>query len=213
MKIRFSLRLFLIVFTLATIFFALRYNQRANINDAARNVKRSGGTAHLQRKKPRIVSVPTRVRNVVFQISVPYTVTLPDGSTETRTRMEMAGRNVGYNVQIDEIRFAAGNPPGFSIGSFLTGSNSDIAISAISIPAIHVDTDLVDSLEKLDGLKDIVLCMNQEFFGIEASTRMEPERKTEELKRLGKHLNEAVNLLKSRLPNTKIHQRGLLDPT
>ena len=213
MKIRFSLRLFLVVFTLATVFFGLRYNQRANINTAARNVQRLGGTVHLNCKKPRIVSMPNHVRNVVFQVPVPYTVTLPDGSTETRTRIEIAGRNAGYTIQIDEIRFAAGNPPDFSIGSFLTGSNSDIAIAAISIPAISVDSDLVDSLTKLNGLTDIVLCMDQNFFGVEASTRMDPKTKTKELKRLGKHLGDAVNLLKSRLPNIKIHQRGLSNPT
>ena len=125
----------------------------------------------------------------------------------------MAGRNAGYTVQIDEIRFAAGNPQGFSIGSFLTGSNSDIAIAAISIPAMSVDSDLVDSLTKLNGLTDIVLCMDQNFFGVEASARMETETKTAELKRLGKHLDDAVNLLKSRLQNIKIHQRGLSNPT
>ena len=213
MKIRFSLRHFLIVFTLATVFFALRYNQRANISTAARNVQRSDGSVHLYWKNPRIVSMPNHVSNVVYRIPVPYTVTLPDGLTETRTRLEIAGRNAGYTVQIDEIRFAAASPPDFSIGSFLSGSNLDIAIAVVSIPAISVDSDLVDSLAKLDGLTDIVLCMDENFFAVEASTRMEPATKTEELKRLGKHLNEAVNLLKSRLPNTKIHQRGLLDPT
>ena len=213
MKLKFSLRFFLLVFTVASIFFALRYNQRANIKAAARNIQHSGGTAYPQWKNPRIVSVPNHVPNVVYQIPVPYTVTHPDGSTETKTRMEIAGRNTGYTVQIDEIRFAAGNPSESSVASFLAGSNSDIAIAAISIPAVSVDSDLVDSLKKLNGLNDIVLCVEQEFFGVEASTRMETETKKEELKRMGKHLNDAINLLKSRLPTTRIHERGMLNPT
>ena len=213
MKIRFSLRIFLLVFTVATIFFALRYNQRANINTAARNVQRAGGATHLQWRKPKIVSVPNLVPNVVYQIPVPYTVTLSDGTTETRTRIENAHRNTGYTVQIDEFRFLTGNSPEFNIGSFLTGSNSDIAIAAISIPAVSVDSDLIDSLKKLDGLADIVLCMDQEYFGIEASTRMEPKTKADELKRFSEHLNSAVNLLKSNLPDVRIHQRGLVDLT
>ena len=213
MKFRFNLRLFLLVFTVATIFFALRYNKRSNITAATRAIQQSGGTAHLQWKNPRIVSVPTHVANVVHQIQVPVTVTLPDGSAETRTVMQIAHRNVGYTVQIDEIRFTSANPPKFSIGSFVTGSNSDIAIAVISIPAISIDSDLIDSLNKLHGLNDIVLCMDQNYFGVEASTRMDPQTKTAELKRLSRHLNDAVNLLKNRLPTVRIHKRGILDPT
>jgi len=211
MRIKFSLRWLLILFTivsLAAIFVGWRCNQRSKSQIAAQRIQDQGGEVLYRWQKPRTVKSPVIVFPIVNIAEVPYTETLPDGSQVVRTRTEMFGRNTPNTALIEEFRVGSVDPPGFRVASFLLGSHDDVAISALSIPAAAVEESTVSLLRDIHGLERVLLRVNRHYYAFESSKRATAEQRAQGLERYGEYLKRATELIEKHLPKITLHRRG-----
>ena len=210
MKFKFSFRLFFILFTIAIVVFGIRYTQRRNLQLAAEKVQQSGGTIFYRWQAPYMIEMPTHVQNAYWTVEVPYTVTGPDGQQETKFRTETGGRNIGFQVDAQELRPLNSDQPGFSLLGFLLGTHDDVSAAAVSIPATAVDESTVKLLQRLTGLESIILRVDPRYFAVQLSNRSTPEQRKKDEVELGRDLKRASTLIEERLPKVKLHRRGLV---
>ena len=76
MRIRFSLRTMLVLFTIATIFLGWRINQRTNLQLAAKRIQEQGGTIFYRWQSPKLINYPITVADYI-STAVSYTHLTP----------------------------------------------------------------------------------------------------------------------------------------
>lgn len=217
MKIRFSLRSFFILFTIAIIVCGCRYNQRKNLQLAATELQKHGAAVFYHWESPYIVKIPMHVSNPYLTVEVPYTETLPNGERVTKHKTEIAGRNTGFTIISEEYyRGFTGNPkvrisepPGFSLLAFFLGSHDDVDVAGVSIPAAAVDEKVVKLLRRLNNLETMILGVDRLYYSVQGSTRRTPEQIKKDQLELGRDLERATKLLEEGFPGVKLHRRGI----
>ena len=209
MKLRFSLRALLIVVTALAVIVGFRLNQRSALQIATKKIRAMDGTVFYSWQLPELVEIPIHVPNAYWTVRVPYTEKRDDGTLITKTRTEVAHQNRGHTIISESFRPTMANPPGFQIASCLLGSHNDVAVTAVSIPASAVDKNTVKLLSRMRGLKQVLLLVDQEYFSVKSSTRATQKKRNEDLKRLGKNLQNAKKLIELKLPDIMLFQNGI----
>lgn len=213
MKIRFSLRSFLILFTIVTIIMGVRYNQRFVLQRAAKEIEEAGGTVFYRWQKPYVVKLPIVVSNAYWYVEVPYVETLENGQKVNRTRTELAHQNRGLSIVVDEFRVRGESVPEFSLFEFLRGYHPDVEVTAVSIPATSVTKNTARSLSQLSHLETVVLCVEEQFHKVKVSRRSTAEQRQNDLVQLGQDLERAIDILGKKLPDVDLQCEGLVrDP-
>ena len=222
MQMKYSLRSFFALLTIATLILGYRYNERRTLQDTATRIQGLGGTVFYAWQNPRVVNVPTwqdpyaenepnTVLHAKSTINVPYNISLADGSIVTKTRTETAHTHMNTPVQVmlHEYRAENSSPPTFSIISFLLGSHEDVSVVAVSIPLDSIDQDTLKSLSQLDRLNNVILCVDQWYFRVEASSRLDSKERNNRLAPFKERLNWAAEQIEARIPAARVHSRGM----
>jgi len=209
-RLRFSLRALFFLVTVATVLGGWRYNQRQKFQDAAKKIQEHGGTIFYRWQEPTVGILPVTMFPAYFQISVPYQVTLPDGSKVTKTRMEPAGQTRPVTAITDKFYVRNGEPPKFQVVDFLCGFHQDVDFNAISIPAASIDASMIGHLSEVRNLEQIILEVDQMFYRVESSNRRATDERSEHLHELSRELRRATALIEENLPNVSLHKRGIV---
>ena len=207
---RYSLRSLLVVLTIATIVFGYRYNQRRHLQTAATKIQEQGGTVFYSWQEPYVVLLPATVSDTSTTVKVPYEVVLANGDTVTKTRTEIAHRNVPIQVFIEEYRLLKTNSPRFNFTGFLFGSHDDVAVSAISIPLAAADQSMFKLLHQFKKLDGVLLCFDERYFQVKASSRLEAEDRNRKLLPYNQDLDRVTKRLEAGFPSTRIFRRGMI---
>jgi len=205
MKIRFSLRLLLVLLTIATIFFGIRLNQRRNLQHAAMQIEEHDGTVFFCWQSPYEVAVPVVVPNAYYTVEVPYTETGADGQEVEKVRTESAGRSTGYQMIVPQFRAKNSEPLGFSLTSFLLGTHSDVDVAVVSIAISAVDEKMTDLLGELGSLETVVLKLNSRYYSVKASNRSTADQRKQDLQMLEQERQRVTKILEENLPNVYLH--------
>ena len=110
---------------------------------------------------------------------------------------------------LHEYRAENSSPPTFSIISFLLGSHEDVSVVAVSIPLDSIDQDTLKSLSQLDRLNNVILCVDQWYFRVEASSRLDSKERNNRLAPFKERLNWAAEQIEARIPAARVHSRGM----
>ena len=90
----------------------------------------------------------------------------PNGEQITKIRTEISSRVIFRTAIIDKCEaHPTHTSPGFSFSGFILGSHDDVAIDAVSLPAVSVMKALLKRFT--DFLKIIVLCVDEDYFRAE----------------------------------------------
>ena len=134
MRIKFSLRTLLILFTVITIFGGWRYGQRTTLQKAAKRIEQQGAVVFYHWQEPFLVQVPTSVPNAYHTVEIPVSVTRPDGSIVTESVSQTAWRNTGHQILVEVLKTVNSSEPEFQWSGFLLGTHDDVVVEAVSIP-------------------------------------------------------------------------------
>ena len=169
---KFSLRSFLIVVTVLTVFIGWRLEQRRRIEAASNAIRDAGGTVYHQWQEP--------AHRVAFT-DVP---------------------NVNYIVPVSDVYADSFKAPDFQFWDFVLGTHNDITAFAVAIPISAVDQRTVSMLAQSGNLDSIVLLMDERFHSLKNSSNsmMSDAEKKKKLQPHLEQLERAKKLLKSTFP-------------
>ena len=122
---------------------------------------------------PYMAAVPTTVFDAGFTIDVPYQQTLPDGTTVTKLRSEIAHRNLPIQFVFDECRTQHSAAPKFNLISFLLGSHTDVSVDSIMLPLNAVTQDAAKDLRRFKQLRRLVIQQEEYYYSVEHSSRLD----------------------------------------
>ena len=210
MKFKFSLRSFLIFFTALVAIGCFRAKERSSLRMAAKKIIDLGGVVYFSWQNPSVAKIPVQVPNAYFQVPVIYQEWLADGNTTTKTRMENAHRNVGYTVLAEYIRPFVMKSPKFNTISFLSGSHSDVDITAVSMPASSINDASIRLLTRIPRLKSVLVLSKQDYYSVKHSTRVTDEQRNKDLKQFSEDRQNAIRLLEANLPAVVVYKDGVL---
>ena len=203
---RISLRTFLTFLTVFAIFFGWRCNQRRTISAAVARLERANVALSYRWQKP-TVGAASEMVIPAYSRDITYSVQMPDGTFETRTR------NVGYTVwapaAIQDVTLNETVRPEVHVTGFVFGTHDDVAVDVVALEPKSIDDAMINELRELDGLKTVLLKIDRQYYRVLVAGWAPPEWRDEELAELTKPIEEATSLLESKLANVVV-ARGIV---
>ena len=204
-RIKFSLR-FLLVLLTVVCFFVYRNDQRSKFQVVAQKIRERGGTIFYPWQDP-------TVRSHLLFFPTPtqaYTVQLPDGRRETKTRTVPIKGQQRFAVNINKFCLTDSEPSRFRIHDFLFGYHSDVNFTAISIPASALDQETIRLLSGIEDLDNILLEVDSGLLRAEAIARRErADQQPPNLEQMRADLRRVVQLVQEHLPEVSLNTHGL----
>jgi len=203
-KMKWSLRSLLLLLTLLAAVLAWRYNQRHQILGATKQIRNLGGQIVYRWENPTVAVKTIAVQSPVRTRPETKTRTLKDGTKEDYEVFSHRSFNNYFSVQVKSLGISGRA----NHGLLRFFDNEDIAVEAVKIRESSVNEDLVNYLRKLDDLRIVLVCRDQEYFRVYGTNPkiqlITAEQRTGKLNELNKPFEDAKSLINGGLPDVNV---------
>ena len=203
---KWSLRSLFALVTVVSILIALKYNERNRVVSATRVIQDLGGEVIYRRENP-VISKKQEVFRAAYGAKPRATTrTLPDGTSETVYVTSTWQATMPFPSTLNFLSRAGTTNQKNRMLEFL--GNYDVAVDAVRIRDSLVDSDLIDQLMKLNGLKIVLICRDRSYYQTSVSQPkwhyVTDEEKSSRMIELGKPFEDAKSLIHKHLPNLQV---------